>query len=179
MSYRDPGACAGSAHAGTSYPTAARGRVVSERGSGTVLGIALILVVSTLAMALILVASVLTVRARLTATADLAALAGANAQVGLVAGAPCDRAGEVAGRAELALAECVVVDDDVVVRIAGTAMGIPLTARARAGPVEPVETGAMFVNPVSVVYEGWDDARGSRPDRDATGEPRGPRSDTS
>ncbi|MDD7944877.1 helicase [Microbacterium sp. NE2HP2] len=74
--------------------------------------------------------------ARVSAVADTAALAAADAALGFVGGVPCERAGHVVARSGLALTACEV--DGVVATVAvGSSAGVfAVQARARAGPPE-------------------------------------------
>ena len=77
-----------------------------ERGAGTVLAVGLVLL---LCLMLAVVTSVLqagTASARAGKAADLAALAGADAARGLLAGDPCSVAAEVAGKQGAELSAC-------------------------------------------------------------------------
>ncbi|MET1152673.1 Rv3654c family TadE-like protein [Arthrobacter sp.] len=81
-------------------------RHVQDRGAGTVLAAGLVLL---LCLMLTAVASVLqagTASARAGKAADLAALAGADAARGLLAGDPCSLAAEVAGKQGAELSAC-------------------------------------------------------------------------
>jgi secretion/DNA translocation related TadE-like protein len=77
-----------------------------DRGAGTVLAVGLVLL---LCLMLAVVASVLQAgmaSARAGKAADLAALAGADAARGLLAGDPCTLAAEVAGKQDAELSAC-------------------------------------------------------------------------
>lgn len=75
---------------------------------------------------------------RARASADLSALAGAQALVDAVAGhSPCDVAAKVAAENQTTLAACIVEGDDLTVSVAAQPgwPGLhPARARARAGP---------------------------------------------
>ncbi|GAA2249776.1 pilus assembly protein TadG-related protein [Herbiconiux moechotypicola] len=117
--------------------------VTRERGSGSVLAIAVLVVAATLAGTGFLLGSALAERQRLQGAADAAALAAADVLAGRVAGEPCGVAGEVASALEARLVDCHAVDTageagaggDVVVRLgARVADLVDLTVSARAGP---------------------------------------------
>jgi len=109
---------------------------MDERGSGTVLVVALIVVALVLAMTLAGLGQVAGARARAQTAADLAALAAATRLRSTIdVSAGCDMADQVATRNRADLATCVhegmgVVGVTVTV---GTPFG-PTTASARAGP---------------------------------------------
>lgn len=65
--------------------------------------------------------------------ADAAALAAADALVGLSSGDPCTRATEIAKLNGVTLTNCSVEKTSVVVRVASTSLGIRLDSTARAG----------------------------------------------
>lgn len=71
---------------------------------------------------------------RLAGVADAAALAAADAASGAVAGAPCDRAGEVAEANGVSLAACEVDVLTATVTVTARFAGLAATAVARAGP---------------------------------------------
>lgn len=115
----------------------------AERGSGTVLALALVfvLLVAGTAMGLLAQAGVLASRAA--AAADLAALAAADAARGLAPGEPCAVAAEVAARNDARISSCSVEGGDTVQ--VGTELDTrspfgTATGLARAGP--PTVEGA-------------------------------------
>ncbi|GAB2737252.1 Rv3654c family TadE-like protein [Arthrobacter bambusae] len=121
---------AGSARAGDC------GRVL-EHGSGTVLAVALGLVVMICLAAGLTLSQAMAMAHRAASAADLAALAGADAARGLTAGDPCVVASETAARHGASLSACTVGGDGIVeirteldrAAVFGTATG-----RSRAGP---------------------------------------------
>jgi secretion/DNA translocation related TadE-like protein len=116
-----------------------RRRRVADRGSATVLAIAVIMLVTLAGIAGVTLGSALVARHRTAAAADLAALAGAaTAADGQTAA--CARARAVAAANRAGLASCrvagQVVEVVAVIRLPSL-FGVPMTARsrARAGPV--------------------------------------------
>lgn len=111
-----------------------------DRGSGTVLALALGLVIIMGAVLIALLAQAATMASRASAAADLAALAAADAARGIIGGKPCDVAGEVARRHEASVLSCAEgAGKTVQVRTqldAGTVFGAA-TGLARAGPPPP------------------------------------------
>ncbi|MEE2567792.1 Rv3654c family TadE-like protein [Pseudarthrobacter sp. J64] len=108
-----------------------------ERGSGTVLaaGLGMVLILGLAMLMLLAQASVMAGRAA--AAADLAALAAADSWRGLTAGEPCAVAGEVAGRHDAEVLECIKSPDhsvEVRIQLHHAAVFGPATARSRAGP---------------------------------------------
>lgn len=115
------------------YPDEHKG----ERGSGTMLALALGVVVMALLSALVLVAQAGLMASRAASAADLAALAAADAARGITSGEPCAVAASVAGQHDARLTACDLVRGDVV-QVA-TELEQPFlfgvaTGRARAGP---------------------------------------------
>lgn len=115
----------------------------SERGSGTVLAMALGLLVILATALIVLLSQSAVMASRAAAAADLAALAAADAARGLTAGEPCRVAEEVARRNGARLLSCWEgAGGTVLVRTelsTGTALGAA-TADARTGP--PPDTAA-------------------------------------
>lgn len=108
-----------------------------ERGSGTILGAGLALVLITLLAALLVVVQAAVGASRTAAAADLAALAAADAARGLTTGEPCGIARAVAEENDVELVDCRVVDG-VIVDIT-TSLKLPppwgeAIGRSRAGP---------------------------------------------
>lgn len=99
-------------------------RLVSERGAGTVVALALVGVIVGLALLIVNVTNRSIEQARLNASTDNAAVAAADALRGLVAGYPCDVARQLAP-----VTHCELVGNDVLIEAARDG----LTARARAG----------------------------------------------
>ena len=122
-------------------PVAGRCTRGAESGVVTVLGIALVALIATVALAGAAVVGILDAHRRAESAADLAALAGGGA----VAGGrdPCAAADAVARRNGAQLEQCDPqgLTVAVVVTVPGPRLlGLlsPLSARARAGPVTPV-----------------------------------------
>jgi secretion/DNA translocation related TadE-like protein len=116
--------------------------VRSERdaGSGTVLAVGLVGAVASLALATVVVSSVLVERAVAAGAADSAALAAADVAAGFATGSPCAAAEEVVAAVGATLTGCDVVGTTAVVQAGRRdhALGLPVTARARAGqPPDP------------------------------------------
>ncbi|MCP2164634.1 Rv3654c family TadE-like protein [Goodfellowiella coeruleoviolacea] len=111
-----------------------------DRGSASVLAVAVIAVLLGLAALGVAVATAVTTRHRAASAADLAALAGA-AHVLAGRQEACQRADWVARRMRVELTGCVVVGRDVLVAVAARppeplALLGTTNARARAGPTE-------------------------------------------
>ena len=116
-----------------------RRRRVADRGSATVLAIAVIVLITSAGVAGVTLGSALVARHRTAAAADLAALAGAaRATEGQTAACAHARAVAAANRAGLASCRVAgqVVEVVAVIRLPSL-FGVPMTARsrARAGPV--------------------------------------------
>ncbi|MDQ0819705.1 secretion/DNA translocation related TadE-like protein [Arthrobacter sp. V4I6] len=114
-----------------------------DRGSGTVLALALGLVLLIAAVLIALLAQAAMMASRAAAAADLAALAAADAARGITDGEPCAIAREVARRHQSRVLSCSEgAGETVQVRTqldAGTMFGASATGLARAGP-PPAET---------------------------------------
>nr|WP_269997157.1 Rv3654c family TadE-like protein [Arthrobacter sp. B2a2-09] len=113
------------------------GRRVAEHGSGTILAVALGLVVMICMAAAFTLAQAMAMAHRAASAADLAALAGADAARGLTTGNPCVVASETAARHGALLSACTVGGGGIVeIRtelVRGAAFGTA-TGRSRAGP---------------------------------------------
>ncbi|UXM90965.1 Rv3654c family TadE-like protein [Paenarthrobacter sp. JL.01a] len=109
----------------------------SERGSGSVLALALGAVVTALLLGVLLLAQAGVMGSRAASAADLAALAAADAARGLTTGEPCAVASEVVGHHNATLSSCLVTGGEVVEVV--TEVAYPLswgvaTGHAKAGP---------------------------------------------
>ena len=118
-------------------------RSANEDGFSTVAGAAVIAASTVLLVAVLYIGAAVVARHRAQSAADLAALAGASAQVS-GSGEGCEEARRLAARQEGAprVVECIVDGDDIQVRVAVTVSlgrwGIrEAVAVARAGPVGP------------------------------------------
>lgn len=103
-----------------------------ERGSATVVLLACLALVATMLSAGLAFARVAVVRARVSAAADLSALAGAR-------GGDCAAAAAVAAANAAVLRECSVASEDMLVSVSAPVPIVPgytaqVTASARAGP---------------------------------------------
>ncbi len=105
-----------------------------DRGSGTVLTVALVAAVALVATAAIGLGVGLAARQRVLAAADAAALAAADVASGAAPGDPCRAAAKVAAADGARLDACVADGLVLTVAVGGSVSGIPLTARATAGP---------------------------------------------
>jgi secretion/DNA translocation related TadE-like protein len=105
-----------------------------QRGSGSVLAIAVIGAVVGTALAATTALGALVVRQQAMSAADAAALAGADAVSGLVAGDVCAVAESAASANDGSLISCTVDGSDVTVEVGVTWSGAVISARSRAGP---------------------------------------------
>ena len=105
-----------------------------ERGSGSVLAVAIVAVVVVFGVSGVGLAAAMTARQRTIGSADLAALAAADAASGAIAGAPCEVAERVAHGNGSRVARCHVEGLVVTMTVAATFAGIPIAARSTAGP---------------------------------------------
>lgn len=115
-----------------------------ELGSGTLLAMALGLLVIVATALIVLLAQSAVMASRVAAAADLAALAGADAARGITAGEPCNVAEEVARRNGARVLSCSEdAGSTVLVRTglsAATVFGTA-TGAARAGPPQDAASG--------------------------------------
>jgi secretion/DNA translocation related TadE-like protein len=105
-----------------------------DRGSGTLLGLAIIGAIAALVSLTIPVGIGLAIRQSIATAADTAALAAADVSAGISPGSPCDVARTVATANRATLARCSVDGLVVTVRTEGHYLGLSLTATAIAGP---------------------------------------------
>lgn len=109
-------------------------RVMGERGSGSVLAVALVGAITAVASLSLPLYMGLAVRQSVAAAADASALAAADVAVGIVPGYPCDEARRVAAANGAVLGGCEL--DGLVATVSATRwiLGIPVTSSATAGP---------------------------------------------
>jgi secretion/DNA translocation related TadE-like protein len=108
--------------------------VNDDEGAGTALAVAVVAAVVVLFALLATVAVVLDAHRRVEATADAAALAGADTALGNATGLPCARAAGITAAAGLRLDRCEQRDTLVRVRASTSVLGLPFVAEAVAGP---------------------------------------------
>jgi secretion/DNA translocation related TadE-like protein len=108
--------------------------IAKDKGSGTVLSLAMIALSVTCFGITQTVALHLLVGARLNAVAESAALSADDALRGLITGYPCEIAREIASENMVILDECRIVGFEAFVKLHVDSMGIVLNATARAGP---------------------------------------------
>jgi secretion/DNA translocation related TadE-like protein len=109
-------------------------RSAKERGAGSVLGIGIMGAILLLVMACAPLAEILLSQSAVAAAADAAALAAADARVGIVGGFPCEVAAKVAIANRVQLASCSLDGLDATVRVSRLVLGFEVAARATAGP---------------------------------------------
>lgn len=112
-------------------------RSAGERGSGSVLAVALVASVLMLAGLVLPLNAALTTRQLTANAADAAALAAADTASGLVPGYPCANAAEAARLNGAALGACMVNGLEVTVTATRKVLGVVLSVAARAGPGPP------------------------------------------
>ncbi|MEJ3404910.1 Rv3654c family TadE-like protein [Rathayibacter sp. YIM 133350] len=109
--------------------------LADERGAGTVLAVAVIGTVATVAISMAAVLGVFVVRQRVAGAADAAALAAADVASGALPGASvCEAAAQVLAANGASLAECDVEGETVSVGAAIPWTTFLVAARSRAGP---------------------------------------------
>lgn len=110
-----------------------------ESGSGSILGIGLVLALAVLMSAAAPMGGALAAHQRLQGAADSAALAAADTVSGRVGGLPCEQAAAVASALHETLLECAVTGSEATVTLGSETLGMRMSARSRAGP--PPVTG--------------------------------------
>lgn len=105
-----------------------------EIGAGSILAVALVGAVLSMVVLLVPLYSVVGATSRVAAAADAAALAGADAAIGIVAGFPCAMAASVADANGVVVTECQADGVIVTVRVSVAVLGFPVSATATAGP---------------------------------------------
>ncbi|WEO78025.1 hypothetical protein BJQ94_03010 [Cryobacterium sp. SO2] len=113
----------------------------ADRGSGSVLAVALLGAIVALTVLLLPVLGLLVVAGQLRTAADATALAAADTASGLLPGVPCESAQRTATLNAVELSGCEVDGLIATVTTTRVAAGFLLSARARAGPppAEPAE----------------------------------------
>jgi len=106
----------------------------SERGSGTVLAVALIGCLMAVTLAVVPLYRVLAIRQAVAGAADAAALAAADVAAGYAAGYPCEMAEHVASANNSRLDSCTVDGLIATVTTAREFAGFSVTSTATAGP---------------------------------------------
>lgn len=110
-----------------------RERLTGERGSGSVLGVALVAAVLMLFSLILPVTTVLSTQQRAAGAADAAALAAADVAVGIRSGSPCAVAATVAAGNAAQLDGCLIDGPTATVRVTTSVLGFAVSARATAG----------------------------------------------
>jgi secretion/DNA translocation related TadE-like protein len=106
----------------------------SDRGSGSILALAVIGVTMMLTAVLVPAFAVLAVGQSVRNAADSAALAAADTASGAVAGMPCEMAAAAATLNGTSVADCVVNGVIATVTVTRSLGGFTMVTRARAGP---------------------------------------------
>jgi len=114
----------------------------TERGSGSVLAVAVLGAITTVTLLLVPVLGLLVVVGQLRTAADAAALAAADTASGLLPGVPCEAAQRTATLNSVQLSGCTV--DGLIATVTATRLagGLPLSVQARAGPPGSAPAGA-------------------------------------
>lgn len=105
-----------------------------DRGSGSILGVAIIAAMLALVVMSIPLYVVLSAKQRAASAADAAALAASSVALGIVPGAPCAAAASVSAANGANLTRCVPEGAIVTVRVSVRALGFEVPATATAGP---------------------------------------------
>jgi secretion/DNA translocation related TadE-like protein len=110
--------------------------LVSDRGSGSVLALAAVCAIVTVAAGGFAVVGAGAAHVRAAMAADLAALAGADVASGRAGGVPCDVARSIAQLNGAAMTDCDQHGRVVTVATSTPYLAFAATASARAGPPE-------------------------------------------
>ncbi|QWT24920.1 flp pilus-assembly TadE/G-like family protein [Subtercola sp. PAMC28395] len=105
-----------------------------DRGSGSVITLAVIAVLMAVVGLVLAVSTALSEKGQLRADAESAALAAADTESGAVGGYPCENAARAAELGGSELTECTVEGVAAKVEVTRTIWGVSVTVRARAGP---------------------------------------------
>lgn len=108
-------------------------KVSVDTGSGTILGLGIILVIIELLTMCVAVGSENIEIARLNAVVDGAALAAEDAYSGLTVGYPCELADQIVQDFGAKLVECHKVGSDIYIGVSKEVLGIVHRVNARAG----------------------------------------------
>ena len=117
-----------------------REALASERGSGSILAVAIVAAVLMLFSLVLPVATVLSAQQRVAGAADASALAAADIAVGIRAGSPCSIAATVAAANTARLDGCLVDGTTATVRVTASVLGFEVSALATAG--RPIGQGS-------------------------------------
>ena len=129
-----PLAVAGKTAGGWGQTSCACLHIRGEKGAGTILALAVVLLSVTMLLVSQAQAFNILANIRLQATADSIAIAAADSLRGLSLGFPCEVAEEMSAANMANLAECRIVGLEVFITVHLKAVGIVLIAKARAGP---------------------------------------------
>jgi len=105
-----------------------------ERGSGGILALTVLALLSVIALAVVGIGIALAARQRVVAAADAGALAAADTALGIHPGVPCQAAAEVVEAHGAVLSECRVEGVVATITARASFAGIPIAVSARAGP---------------------------------------------
>ena len=108
-------------------------QLADERGSGSVLAVAVVAAVLMLFSLVLPISTVLAAQQRVAGAADAAALAAADVAVGIRSGSPCPVAATVAAANASRLDGCLIDGTTATVRVTATVLGFAVSARATAG----------------------------------------------
>jgi secretion/DNA translocation related TadE-like protein len=108
--------------------------LVPDRGSGSILALAVIGAMMTLTAVAVPAFALLAVGQSVRNAADAAALAAADTASGAVAGVPCEVAAAAATLNGASVAECVVDGLIASVSVTRSVAGFVIASRSRAGP---------------------------------------------
>ena len=108
--------------------------LLENRGSGTIMGLAVALATLTALLASNLAVFALYSAEKLQVQADQIAVAAANSVRGLASGYPCQSADQIATMYMVLLDTCRIVGFDSFIRLRSVVAGIEFQAVSRAGP---------------------------------------------
>ena len=112
----------------------ARSGATRDRGSGSILAVAILGALFAVTAVLVPVLALLPAKQLVQGAADAAALAAADTASGLMPGVPCEMAARAAELNAARMTGCTVHGLIATVSVAGSAGLFPISSRARAGP---------------------------------------------
>jgi secretion/DNA translocation related TadE-like protein len=115
-------------------------RLGDDTGAGSALAIGLVAATVIVTATMLPLYTAFASSRQLAAAADAAALAAADTASGALPGVPCEAAAAAAALGGAALADCSVEGAIATITVTGSALGMRLEARARAGPPSEIRS---------------------------------------
>lgn len=109
--------------------------ILGQRGSGTLLGLALLATLATLGSGAVIVSMGFVEASRVQGVANQASLAASDVSRGVAPGHPCRVASQIVTAAQYRMGRCEVRGGEALVTVTGVWWSMPIEKRARAGPL--------------------------------------------